>query len=79
MNFEHMPELGWTYGYPFALALMAGTMLGLCGLLQEVRLALSGLGLHQAQALRTPAASRASVSEAERDPVEHERQVGVRA
>ena len=29
MNFEHMPELGWTFGYPFALALMAGTMLGL--------------------------------------------------
>ncbi|MFJ8165495.1 magnesium and cobalt transport protein CorA [Streptomyces sp. NPDC096136] len=23
MNFEHMPELGWTYGYPLALALMA--------------------------------------------------------
>jgi magnesium transporter len=23
MNFEHMPELKWTYGYPFALALMA--------------------------------------------------------
>jgi magnesium transporter len=22
MNFEHMPELGWTLGYPFALALM---------------------------------------------------------
>ena len=22
MNFEHMPELGWLYGYPFALALM---------------------------------------------------------
>jgi magnesium transporter len=22
MNFEHMPELDWTYGYPFALALM---------------------------------------------------------
>ncbi|MBO0903464.1 magnesium transporter CorA family protein [Jiella sonneratiae] len=22
MNFEHMPELGWTYGYPYALALM---------------------------------------------------------
>ena len=19
MNFDHMPELGWTYGYPFAL------------------------------------------------------------
>jgi len=23
MNFRHMPELGWTYGYPFALVLMA--------------------------------------------------------
>jgi magnesium transporter len=29
MNFEHMPELGWSYGYPFALLLMVGTMLGL--------------------------------------------------
>ncbi len=24
MNFEHMPELGWTFGYPFALLLMGG-------------------------------------------------------
>ncbi|MFD7027880.1 magnesium and cobalt transport protein CorA [Streptomyces sp. NPDC059917] len=24
MNFEHMPELGWTFGYPLALTLMAG-------------------------------------------------------
>ncbi|RST03789.1 magnesium and cobalt transport protein CorA [Streptomyces sp. WAC05950] len=23
MNFDHMPELGWTYGYPLAVALMA--------------------------------------------------------
>ncbi|MEV7443026.1 magnesium and cobalt transport protein CorA [Streptomyces sp. NPDC091204] len=23
MNFEHMPELGWTYGYPLAVGLMA--------------------------------------------------------
>jgi magnesium transporter len=23
MNFEHMPELGWLLGYPFAIALMA--------------------------------------------------------
>jgi len=23
MNFKHMPELGWTYGYPLALGLMA--------------------------------------------------------
>jgi magnesium transporter len=22
MNFQHMPELGWEYGYPFALGLM---------------------------------------------------------
>jgi magnesium transporter len=24
MNFAHMPELDWTYGYPFAVALMVG-------------------------------------------------------
>ncbi len=24
MNFEHMPELGWRFGYPWAIALMAG-------------------------------------------------------
>ena len=24
MNFEHMPELGWTFGYPLVLAVMAG-------------------------------------------------------
>ncbi len=29
MNFEHMPELGWAFGYPFALALMAGLCLTL--------------------------------------------------
>ena len=29
MNFEHMPELGWTYGYPMALLLMATV----CGML----------------------------------------------
>jgi magnesium transporter len=23
MNFEHMPELKWKYGYPFALAMIA--------------------------------------------------------
>ena len=23
MNFQHMPELGWLLGYPFALAVMA--------------------------------------------------------
>lgn len=29
MNFENMPELKWTFGYPFALILMAATAIGL--------------------------------------------------
>ena len=29
MNFDHMPELHWQFGYPYALALMAGSALGL--------------------------------------------------
>jgi magnesium transporter len=29
MNFEHMPELGWTFGYPLVLAVM----LAICTLL----------------------------------------------
>ncbi|MBM9459032.1 magnesium/cobalt transporter CorA [Nocardioides sp. zg-536] len=29
MNFEHMPLLGWTYGYPFSLLLMVGSVVGL--------------------------------------------------
>jgi magnesium transporter len=29
MNFEHMPELGWAAGYPFALGLMATACLAL--------------------------------------------------
>ena len=29
MNFEHMPELGWTYGYPIALFLMVMTCITL--------------------------------------------------
>jgi magnesium transporter len=29
MNFDHMPERDWRYGYPVALALMIGTCLGL--------------------------------------------------
>jgi magnesium transporter len=28
MNFEHMPELGWKLGYPFALAIMATITIG---------------------------------------------------
>jgi magnesium transporter len=29
MNFDRMPELHWTFGYPFALGLMVGVSLGL--------------------------------------------------
>ena len=29
MNFRHMPELDWTFGYPLALAVMFGAMAGL--------------------------------------------------
>lgn len=29
MNFTHMPELGWTFGYPFALLLMVAAVGGL--------------------------------------------------
>jgi magnesium transporter len=29
MNFEHMPELGWTFGYPLVLGLMAAVCVGL--------------------------------------------------
>jgi magnesium transporter len=29
MNFEHMPELGWRFGYPLALAVMAVVCIGL--------------------------------------------------
>jgi magnesium transporter len=28
MNFDHMPELHWTYGYPFSIALMASVAVG---------------------------------------------------
>ena len=31
MNFKHMPELDWVYGYPFALGLMAGVVLLMLG------------------------------------------------
>jgi len=31
MNFEHMPELHWIHGYPFALFLMIGTALMMVG------------------------------------------------
>ena len=41
MNFDHMPELHWTYGYPFALGLMVGRGRRAVRALQEVRLAVT--------------------------------------
>ncbi len=35
MNFEHMPELGWQLGYPFALGLMAAACLFLYSLFRR--------------------------------------------
>ncbi|RAJ89204.1 magnesium transporter [Streptomyces sp. PsTaAH-137] len=29
MNFENMPELGWSFGYPFAIGLMGVVCAGL--------------------------------------------------
>ncbi len=37
MNFERMPELGWAFGYPFALGLMVTCALVLWRLLRRVR------------------------------------------
>jgi magnesium transporter len=37
MNFEHMPELDWRLGYPFALGLMAATSVGLYALFRRRR------------------------------------------
>ncbi|MBA3783514.1 MAG: magnesium/cobalt transporter CorA [Nocardioides sp.] len=35
MNFDHMPELHWTYGYAFAVALMLGSSAGLLWLFKR--------------------------------------------
>jgi magnesium transporter len=37
MNFDYMPELHWTYGYPFALALMVSISVGLYAVFRYVR------------------------------------------
>jgi magnesium transporter len=37
MNFEHMPELRWTLGYPFALTLMLVLGIALYGLFKRRR------------------------------------------
>jgi magnesium transporter len=37
MNFDYMPELHWTFGYPFALALMVSISAGLYAVFRHVR------------------------------------------
>ena len=62
MNFTHMPELGWAYGYPFALALMVGTAAALL-CVQALRLALAAgrrLGPLRRPARRSPSSSSVS-------------------
>jgi magnesium transporter len=36
MNFDYMPELHWTFGYPFALALMVSISVGLYAVFKHV-------------------------------------------
>ena len=42
MNFQHMPELDWTYGYPLALAAMVVICGSLYALVPPVGLAVAG-------------------------------------
>jgi magnesium transporter len=35
MNFDHMPELGWKLGYPFAILLMLLLGVGLCAVFKR--------------------------------------------
>ena len=37
MNFEHMPELGWTLGYPLALLVMVLTSVVLYVLFKRIK------------------------------------------
>ena len=37
MNFEHMPELGWTLGYPLALLMMVLTSVVLYVLFKRIK------------------------------------------
>jgi magnesium transporter len=37
MNFDYMPELHWTFGYPFALALMVSISVGLYAVFRHIK------------------------------------------
>ena len=66
MNFDHMPELRWHYGYFYALGLMVASSAGALPVLQEVRLAVAA-GPAQV-AVITPVASSDEQQHAERRP-----------
>ena len=42
MNFRYMPELGWKYGYPFALGMMVVVALALIAWLKRKRWVVTG-------------------------------------
>jgi magnesium transporter len=37
MNFEHMPEIGWRWGYPLVWLVIVGTVAGMLGLFRRMR------------------------------------------
>jgi magnesium transporter len=37
MNFDYMPELHWTFGYPFALALIVSISVGLYAVFRHIK------------------------------------------
>jgi magnesium transporter len=38
MNFEHLPELRWHYGYPFFWGVVLAIVIGLLGLMRRAKL-----------------------------------------
>ena len=74
MNFDHMPELHWTLGYPMALALMALSSLVVLRHQQARRLALTA---RRSSGGSDAGREQAEDEQPEHDPVGHERRVGV--
>ena len=67
MNFEHMPELQWYFGYPFASVLMVRHLGRRCGCSSRSR-----AGCEAQVAAIAPVASSTDQQQAEGDPVDHE-------
>ena len=77
MNFEHMPELTWTFGYPLVARSDRAAVCLRLRAVQEVRLAVIQLTVVAAPI--TPAPSEHEHQAAEADPVHDERHVRLRA